>query len=196
MIHQTIRETENTSHEESDREIWDKISLGDSTAFSALFKKYYVQLYQFAGRFVNDAQSAENIVQDLFAKLWIQKKNIQIKSSLKSYLYISIKNCSLNYRNQEKFWISIEKIEPYQKDIFDSPENSYIESEMHRAVHNAIKQLPEKCRQVYLMKRYENLQYTEIAEILNISVNTVKTQMQRAMKSLQKQLTALMTSLI
>jgi RNA polymerase sigma-70 factor (ECF subfamily) len=156
MFHHTFPETENISHEESDLEIWDKIRLGDTVAFSTLFRKYYVRLYQFAGRFVSDAQSAENIVQDLFAKLWTQKESLQIKSNLKSYLYISVKNSSLNYRKQKNFWISIEKIEPYQEDILDSPEDRYIENEMHTAVHHAIRQLPEKCRQVYLRKRYEN----------------------------------------
>jgi RNA polymerase sigma-70 factor (ECF subfamily) len=135
-------------------------------------------------------------VQDLFAILWTQKENLQIKSSLKSYLYSSIRNSALNYKKKKNFLLPQLLTKPSRQNVQESPEDSYIKKEMHIAVHQAIQKLPEKCRQIYLMKRYENMQYSEIAEILSISVNTVKTQMNRAMKSLQKYLAHLMTCLI
>jgi RNA polymerase sigma-70 factor (ECF subfamily) len=180
----------------SDQELWEKAGQGDAVAFSAIFKKYYTHLYQFAGRFVGDAQTAEHIVQDLFVTLWIQRDSIQIASNLKSYLYISVKNRSINYRKQNGFTYPDELNPPHSEELISTPEEHYLENEIHLAVHNAINKLPEKCRQIYLMKRYDNLKYQEIAEILNISVNTVKTQMKRALKSLHKHLAHLVAPLL
>jgi RNA polymerase sigma-70 factor (ECF subfamily) len=174
-----------------DQELWQKIMIGDREAFASLFNTYYQQLYQFAGRFVKDAQAAENIVQDLFVTLWIKRTKLNIKSTLKSYLYAAIKNRSLSYRKKNLNHISEEYVAEDKRDGDASPEDKYIQEEINAAVHQAIANLPEKCRLIYQMKRYDNLRYTEIADILNISVNTVKTQLQRALKSLDKQITPL-----
>jgi RNA polymerase sigma-70 factor (ECF subfamily) len=172
----------------SELELWQKICQGDKEAFSSLFNSFYQQLYQFAGRFINDAGIAENIVQDIFATLWIQREQLQITSGLKSYLYIAVKNRALTYRKRNLRYISYEPTDMQKADAAASPEDIYFEHELQTAVHQAIARLPNKCRQVYIMKRYDNLHYVEIAEILNISVNTVKTQLQRALTSLVKQL--------
>ena len=81
-------------------------------------------------------------------------------------------------------------------DTAANPEEQIIENEMIEKVHKAIEKLPEKCRYIYLMKRYDDLKYHEIAEILDISINTVKTQMKRALKSLLKNLAYLKTNII
>jgi RNA polymerase sigma-70 factor (ECF subfamily) len=88
--------------ENTDLEYLEKIHLGDTNAFSVLFRKYYEPLYQFAGRLVKDTQIAENIVQDVFVKMWINRENWHIKTSVKSYLYTAVKNSSLNYLKREK----------------------------------------------------------------------------------------------
>lgn len=173
-----------------DQVFWEKIRLGNTTAFSTLFKKYYEPLYQFAGRFVKDAQTAENIVQNAFVNLWTTRGHRHIKSNLRSYLYTMVKNLSLNHLKQEKNLLTINGRSNFQEKFDNSPEENVLRKEWHTAVHEAIDKLPEKCRLIYLMKRYDNLKYTEIAEILNISVNTVKTQMKRALKSLLKQLSS------
>ena len=180
----------------SDQELWEKASHGDAVAFSAIFKKYYTHLYQFAGRFVGDAQTAEHIIQDLFVTLWVQRDSIQVASNLKSYLYFSVKNRSINYMKQNVFSNPGELNPDHREESILTHEERYLENEMHIAVHDAINKLPEKCRQIYLMKRYDNLKYQEIAEILNISVNTVKTQMKRALKSLHKHLAHILTPLL
>jgi RNA polymerase sigma-70 factor (ECF subfamily) len=127
----------------------------------------------------------------VFVKLWINKSKIKIKHSVKSYLYIAVKNHSLNYINKES------RLSPLndQLDITDvkgqSPEEDLINNDMYRAVHKAIDSLPDQCRKIYLMIKYDGLSYNEITEILGISINTVKTQMKRAMKSLLKNLSYL-----
>ena len=177
----------------SDPELWTQIRQGNATAFSSVFKKYYPPLYLFAGKFVKDVQAAEYIVQDLFVTLWTKRDSIQISTSLKAYLYTSVKNRSLDYIKQKGFTHRRVRDSVQHQEAVVTPEGQYLEKEFHRAVHEAIDKLPEKCRQIYIMRRYENLKYYEIAQILNISVNTVKTQLKRALKSLQKQLAHLLT---
>jgi len=167
---------------------WNKIRSGDTAEFSFVFKKYYVPLYQFAGRFVKDVQIAEDIIQNVFVSLWIEREKRDIKTSLKSYLYQMVRNQSLNHLKRAQRTIALEDSEADRNKTSYSPEDNAADKEFHMAVRRAIDRLPPRCRQVYLMKRYENLKYTEIAQILDISVNTVKTQMKRALKSLLKQL--------
>ena len=180
---------------QSDLENWQKIVAGDATAFSELFYKYYKPLYQFAGRFVKDAQSAENIVQEIFVNLWLNRNTLNIKSNLKIYLFSSVKNQSLNYLAKQKRIDALEQKIEGQKLTENSVEENYLKKEWRQAVLQAIDRLPQQCRQVYTMKRYNDLKYSEIAEILNISVNTVKTQMKRAIKSLFKNLSHLLSIL-
>ena len=190
------RDNRNNGTDQTGLEFWEKIRLGDSTAFSYVFQKYYQALYQFAGRFVKDAQTAENIVQDVFVKLWTNRENCLITSSLKSYLYAATRNTALNFLSREKKQLSTEDLMSDRQDTTANPEERIIENEMIDGVHKAIEKLPEKCRYVYLMKRYDDLKYHEIAEILDISINTVKTQMKRALKSLLKNLAYLKTNII
>ena len=190
------RDNRNNGTDQTGLEFWEKIRLGDSTAFSYVFQKYYQALYQFAGRFVKDAQTAENIVQDVFVKLWTNRENCLITSSLKSYLYAATRNTALNFLSREKKQLSTEDLMSDRQDTTANPEERIIENEMIDGVHKAIEKLPEKCRSIYLMKRYDDLKYHEIAEILDISINTVKTQMKRALKSLLKNLAYLKTNII
>jgi RNA polymerase sigma-70 factor (family 1) len=190
------RENRNNETDQTGLEYWDKIRQGDSTAFSYIFQKYYHALYQFTGRFVKDTQIAENIVQDVFVKLWMNRENCLITSSLKSYLYAATRNTALNFLKSEKRQLSREDLMNDRPDTAANPEEQIIENEMIEKVHKAIEKLPEKCRYIYLMKRYDDLKYHEIAEILNISINTVKTQMKRAFKSLLTNLAYLKTNII
>ena len=180
---------------DSDLELWRRIHQGDTSSFSIIFKKYYLRLYNFAMRFVPDSQAAQNIVQEMFVHLWIQREKHNIQSNLKSYLFTSVRNRALNYINQIKKNDSIEldHISAMQTD--NTPEQDYMNHELQLLVHKAIDQLPEKCRQIYLMKRYDELKYAEIAQILDISINTVKTQIKRALVLLQKHLSHLLNPL-
>ncbi len=190
------RDNRNNGTDQTGLEYWERIRQGDNTAFSHIFQKYYQALYQFAGRFVKDAQTAENIVQDVFVKLWTNRENCLITSSLKSYLYAATRNTALNFLSREKKQLSTEDLMSDRQDTTANPEEQIIENEMIDGVHKAIEKLPDKCRSIYLMKRYDDLKYHEIAEILDISINTVKTQMKRALKSLLKNLAYLKTNII
>jgi len=167
---------------------WNKIRAGDANEFSLLFKRYYAALYRFAGRFVKDEGTAENIVQNVFVNLWIEREKRDIQTSLKAYLYQMVQNQSLNLLKREQKIFSFEENDAGHHEMTPSPEEHAAEKELQLAFQHALDKLPLRCRQIYLMKRYENMTYAEIAQILNISVNTVKTQMKRALKSLLKKL--------
>jgi RNA polymerase sigma-70 factor (ECF subfamily) len=164
--------------------------------FSRLFRKYYEPLYFFAGRFVKDRFTAESIVQDIFVKLWEEKEKLNIQTNVKAYLYTSVKNTCLNHIKRESFFSSIENEIEHRDETIKTPREELEEKEIHTAIHNAIDKLPEKCRQIFLMSKYDNLSYKEIAEIQNISINTIKTQLKRAFISLTKSLTYLRSILI
>jgi RNA polymerase sigma-70 factor (ECF subfamily) len=164
--------------------LFEKIQHDDEHAFSTLFREYYERLYLFAGRFVKDPQIAENVVQDVFVKLWINKNEIAITHNIKAYLYTAVKNHALNYIKQDKRLIPLEESLESTEAGNASPEEDFINDEHLKAIHKAVEDLPEQCRKIYQMKKYDDLSYKEISEVLGISINTVKTQMRRALKSL------------
>ena len=168
----------------------------DVEKFSGLFRKYYEPLYFFAGRFVKDPPTAESIVQDVFVNLWDHRETLNIKTSVKAYLYTSVKNSCLNFVKRENFFSLIEENSEHRDNSEKTPDAKLEETEIHTAVHNAINELPEKCRQIFVMCKYDNLSYNEIAEIQNVSVNTVKTQLKRAVKTLSKNLAYLRSIVI
>ncbi len=168
----------------------------DEETFSGLFRKYYEPLYFFAGRFVKDPSTAESLVQDVFVILWENKEKISIKTSVKAYLYTAVKNSCINFIKRENFFSSVENNDEYHDTNYKSPDSKLEEKEITTAIHTAINKLPEKCRQIFMMCKYDDLSYAEIAELQNISINTVKTQLKRAVKSLTKNLAHLRSFLI
>lgn len=180
---------------QSDTELSTKLINGDADAFAALFRKYYELLYQFAGRFVKDPQTSESIVQDVFVKIWENKSKLELKSNIKSYLYAAVKNQSLNYLRREQFVVhTLDDVESEPGNNRE-PGKELDRKEIIEAVHKAIEKLPFQRRQIFIMKKFENLTYEEIADIQNISINTVKTQMKRALQSLRQNLSYLLSIL-
>jgi RNA polymerase sigma-70 factor (ECF subfamily) len=177
-------------------ELFEKIRAGSEEAFEILFRNYYTVLYKFTIRIVTDKQEAENIVQDLFVRFWIKRAEIYISSSIKSYLFTAARNSALNYIKRERRLTLLEDHSDIPGKVMHSPDSELDKDETVAAVRKAISKLPEKCRQIYLMKKYDDLSYNEISEILGISVNTIKTQMKRAIKSLTRNLEYLNISLL
>ncbi len=135
-------------------------------------------------------------MQDVFVILWENKDRINIKTSVKAYLYTSVKNSCINFIKRENFFSSVEENAEYSDKKHKTPDSKLEEKEINAAVHKAVNNLPEKCRQIFMMCKYDELSYAEIAELQNISINTVKTQLKRAVKSLTKNLTHLRSFLI
>lgn len=169
----------------------------DKAAFEELFRSYFTPLCSFAQKFVNDSDEAKDIVHNVFINLWTKRDEIDIGSSLKSYLFQGVQNRSLNYIRDNKRLVQ-----------FDTPQseaelNNYLESRDHlesseaeSRINSALDGLPEKCKEIFLMNRFDGFKYREIAEKLNISIKTVETQMSRALKTLREKLSDMITVLV
>ncbi len=135
-------------------------------------------------------------MQDVFVKIWILRDQLEIKTNVKAYLYAAVKNHLLNILKQEKKLSSIDDFYHFSNDSCESPESDHLKDETRQAVLKAIEELPPKCKKIFMMHRYDDLKYHEIADILGISINTVKTQIKRALKTLHKKLEYLVALLL
>jgi len=173
---------------ENEQKLVEKIRSGDISAYKVLYVKHYPGLVKFAWNFVRDSTIAENIIQDLFVKIWLKREKLDPSSNIKSYLFKAAKNQSLMYlRHLKVKQGSEEKIRRNYEPI-KTPEDTLLEKDLGAAVLSAIEDLPEKCRRVFIMNRLDEFKYSEIAEILEISIKTVEAHMGRAYKFLRKRL--------
>ena len=171
-----------------------KLILGKEDAFDEIFRKYFRQLVLFSIKIVKSKDSAEEIVQDLFVTLWSKKEKLQLKVSVKAYLYRAVYNNSVRYyKNQQQFVNSnIELSESISENYIDILEQAEIEDR----IYETIEQLPEKCKEIFKLKRFDELKNKEIANKLQISIKTVETQMTRALKFLTANLKDLVSIII
>ena len=176
--------------------IHNKLESGDIKAFEMLYNEHYTPLCHFAQRFVFDLDTAREIVQDVFVRIWEKRSSLPAEISLKTYLYSSVRNKCIDHLKHLKVENEFQKkqikevLEPGNNSFnsIDHPLDGLITKELENAINDAIKNLPNKCREIFELSRFKGLKYQEIAEELNISVKTVETQMSRALESLKKKL--------
>jgi len=167
-----------------------KVRAGDLKAFENLFREFYAPLVHFALGFVNDQDTAEEMVQDFFYHYWKNRESIEIKVSLKAYLFSSVKNFSFKFlekqqvrrRYAERILAQTNEVETI---TFADELNA---RELQKKIDAALETLPERCRKVFKMNRVQGLKYQEIAQALSVSVKTVEADMTRALKVLRKSL--------
>ena len=179
--------------EYSHQQLINGIKNGDVVAFEELYKQYYVFLCMIAEHIVRNPFDAEEIVSDVFVKLWNIREKIDITTSIKAYLVRAVHNTSLNYL--ERYKISNKLTDSLSNSDYeilawdsDYPLGQLYEKEIKDILENGIKTLPDACRQIFILSRNENMKYSEIADKLGISVNTVKTQMKIALARLRETL--------
>ena len=162
-------------------------------SFEQLFREYFTPLMSFAKKILVDEDDAREVVQKVFINLWEKREEIDLSTSLKSYLFTSVHNRSLNViRDRKKF--SSEEV-PELAGEWDV--SAQIESmELEEKIRETIEALPEKCRQIFELSRFDGLKYSEIAEQLDISVKTVENQMSKALKILREKLLKYLTILV
>ena len=166
---------------------FERIKNGDEKAFDYLFDTYYKGLSVFANKYVKNVEVAEDIVQELFIKVWNKREQLDVNTSLKSYLFQSVYNSCLNHlkhlkiRDNYKKYISYNNTNELQHDTL-------VEEEFKSRIYNSIESLPEKCKIIFKLSRFEGLKYKEIAEKRNISIKTVKGQIGKALKTLRHDL--------
>lgn len=173
----------------SEKEVLETIQSGNESAFEMIFKAYYQPLCRYAHSFLEDKEEAEEVVQSAFITVWEKRKTIDIQTSLKSYLYRMVRNACLNVIKHEKVkkqHVSHELA--FTEASYDSVSQKVYATELETKITESIKALPEQCRLVFQLSRFEELKYQEIADQLQISVKTVENHMGKALKIMREQL--------
>lgn len=177
----------------------ENIRKGDERAFEILFKKYYLPLTRFAWRYVQSKAIAEELIQELFTILWEKRFELDMdtEKSIRSYLYKSARNLALNQIKHQ------EVKNKYDNEWMDQKENPEIEyrdrlreQQIRNAIAQAVEELPPRSKMTYKLHRYDGLTYTEIAEVMDVSVKTVESQMTRTLKMLREKLAWLLPFLM
>ncbi len=163
---------------------------GDKRAYEFLFREYYAALCHYAERFLKDQSLAEDVVAQVFCNLFVKRKELVIQS-IQPYLFFSVRNSALNQLRSQKNKTEIEESsELHVLTGYDLKANDFISPILHREAEklldDAINTLPPQCKEIFLLSRNERLSHKEIALKIGISVNTVETQMSRAIKKLSK----------
>ena len=173
-----------------------ELKIGNQKTFEWIFKTYYRELCFYAEGIVREKEVAEEIVSEFFLKLWENYETINISTSLQAYLYKGVHNNSLKYLEHIKVLRKYREHAQYMmdnRDLFQSQSNDQplsllISKETVSEIENAIDTLPAQCKEVFSLARLDGLSYQEIAEKLGVSINTVRTQITRAMAKLRKSL--------
>ncbi|WP_051292952.1 RNA polymerase sigma-70 factor [Olivibacter sitiensis] len=157
---------------------------GNEVAFKTIFDMFHRRLIYFAGGIVPDSPEIEDIVQEAFEKLWNRRRHFHHLNAILSFLYLCVKNNCLNRLKHAKVK---DKYQFRQAEQVDSHNAILwmIEAEVLEHMHQAIKKLPEGCQQVIYYGYFKGMNNKEIADKLCVSINTVKTQKTRALKSLR-----------
>ncbi len=173
-----------------DTEIIRRIRKGDIGQFESLFRSSYVSLVRYAKTLIKDHDTAEEIVQDLFYRLWQNKEKLHIESSLNGYLFRSVHNRCLHYIEHNRVVERHAQEMSYsQSDIQESPADIIHYKELQERIARILERLPERCGRIFYLSRFEGLKYTEIAARLSVSVKTVESNMGKALKAFRKELT-------
>jgi len=177
--------------EYSHQQLINGIKQGDVAAFEELYKQYYIFLCLIAEHIVRNPSDAEEIVSDVFVKLWNIREKIEIITSIKAYLVKAVHNTSINFLERSKISDKLTDCldnSDYKLLAWDSdyPLGQLYEKEIMNILDRGINTLPDACRQIFILSRNENMKYSEIADKLGISVNTVKTQMKIALVRLRE----------
>lgn len=162
---------------------------GDTAAFESIFKNLYKPLCAYAMVMMKDKDSSEEIVQQVFVKIWERRASLNVSSSLKAYLYQIVRNDCLNALKHEKIkeqYRQHKVIEMQQH--HENASHRLTSRELEQQIQNAIDELPEQCGIIFRMSRFEELKYKDIAEQLSISVKTVENQMGKALKLMRLKL--------
>ena len=166
----------------------------DESAFEQVFKTHFKRLHAYAFTILQDEMEAEEMVQQVFFKLWDRNENLSLSGSVSAYLYRAVHNESLNYikhqtvRSNHKLHVAYN-----MKNEVEHPAKKVMAAELEKKIHSALNELPEQCRTVFQMSRFDEMKYREIADKLGISVKTVENQMGKALKLLRMKLAEFLT---
>jgi RNA polymerase sigma-70 factor (family 1) len=158
----------------------------DEPAYKEIFFTYYPRLVRFASSFLSSRESAEEIVSDVFMKMWEKRKTLDSIENLRLYLYICTKNSALNYlaKNNKHSVVGIDDLTVELSSESINPEQLMITAEMMKRINQAINSLPPRCKLIFKLVKEDGLRYKEISALLHISVKTVDNQLAIALRKI------------
>jgi len=163
-----------------------KISESDQKAFDRLFRHFYAQLVRFACKYVKSKATASDIVQESFVRLWKKRQTLDPQRSVKAYLYQTVRNRSLNYiRDHSKETVGLDPLKEYGLEAKNGSKQSAEMDDRSELLSQWIKELPKRQREAFELSRFEGLDHDEIAEVMDISANTVNNHIVAALDTLR-----------
>lgn len=168
-------------------ELIDKIAYRDDTAaYKQLFLLYHKRLLSFSFTITHSKESSEEVVSDVFMRIWSNRKTLPTIENFHLYIYIVTKNLSINrfLKEKKERAFSLDEVKIDITGIYADPEQLMITAEMHKRIQAAIQALPPKCQLIFKLIREDGLKYKEVAELLNLSLKTIENQMTIALKKI------------
>ena len=178
----------------TDRELWNRVRLNDKQAFEELYNRHWKSLFISAHALISDHEAARDIIQEVFTELWVKRRSTFI-DSFSAYLKSTVRNKVFKQLRHGK--VAQKHLDTLDKIAYADATEEMVNLNIARAQYEeALRQLPEKCREVFVLKREENLSTKAVAKKLGISVKTVENQMTKAVKHLRKSLKNLSVMLL
>ena len=181
-----------------------QLKKGNEKAYEYIYKQHYAFLCHIAYNYVKDHFLSETIVEDVIFHLWEKQETLEIKTTIRSYLTIAVRNRCLDHMSslKERKEVSFSNISQEESItekyiLSDSyPLGELLEKELEHEIHSAIRSLPEECRRVFIKNRFENKTYNEISDELGISPNTVKYHIRNALSLLRERLSKYLITIL
>lgn len=173
----------------NDTELAIKIRTGNNKAFRELYDRYHVQMYYIAKKYVKSSDLAEDAVQDIFVKLWEKRNRIDDSKSIKAFLFTMLRNHVLNMiRDRRDEIVSITDVASKRLPRQNLTEDDLVYKEYHEIVQQGLKELSDRKREVFELKTLQGHSNSEVAELLNINIRTVKTHFYNSSKFMREYL--------
>ena len=170
----------------SDKELLNQFQQGSKAAFEALYNRYFPRLYRHAFKMLKDQDEAQDLIQELFTSFWIKGRELDLTTSVSSYLYAATRNRVLNlFEHNRVHDHYVSSLGEFLSTVEMSVDEVVIEKELAEIIESEIKQMPSKMREIFELSRKEDLSHKEIADYLAISDKTVKKQISNALKILR-----------
>jgi RNA polymerase sigma-70 factor (family 1) len=183
--------------QQTENDIFEHIKQGNQRVFEQVFRQHYASLCRYANGILKDEDEAEEIVQNMFVGVWEKRQDIGINQSIKSYLYRSVHNHCLNRIKHLKIRETHQEyVTFHESGAFEAVTETVYKNELEERIVSAVAKLPEQCRIIFSMSRFEELKYNEIAERMGLSVKTIENQIGKALKIMRKELAEFIPILI
>lgn len=165
------------------------ISRGDESAFKEFFNYYHPRLYGYALTMIQSHNPSEEVVSDVFMKVWTGRKRLSAIENVNHYMFRAVKNQALNYLEKRKLeTVDLDKVQDNKIGDFIQPDLSVLNRELADQIQSAIESLPPRSKLIFGLIRIDGMKYKEVAEHLDLSVKTVENQMTIATKKLREEL--------